>query len=120
MMINWNKIMFSINPIEQARLDGGEIWVWDGNKTPASFLKHFGHIWDTKFPVEKTFNMFSENINVLEFVSKYHLTVKGAILKDKDIVFIDALLKGFGDGLVSTLENTLLIDGDDLMARVLR
>ena len=31
MMMSANKIMFSIDPIEQAGLDGGEIWVWDGN-----------------------------------------------------------------------------------------
>lgn len=64
--------------------------------------------------------MFLENINVLEFVSKYYLIVKGVILKDKDIVFIDVLLKGFGDGLVFILENILFFDGDDLMVRVLR
>ena len=147
MMMSGNKIMFSIDPIEQAGLDGGEIWVWDGSQTPASFLKHGGHTWDTKFPVQKTFNTSSENINALESVGKYHLTIKpGILLKDKDMVSIDASLKefgdglvpidgagilseaivpldaslkGFGDGLVPTLENPLPLDGDDLIARAL-
>ena len=147
MMMSGNKIMFSIDPIEQAGLDGGEIWVWDGNQTPASFLKHGGHTWDTKFPVQKTFNTSSENINALESVGKYHLTIKpGILLKDKDMVSIDASLKEFGDGLVPidgagilseaivpldaslkrfgdslvpTLENPLPLDGDDLIARAL-
>ena len=147
MMMSGNKIMFSIDPIEQAGLDGGEIWVWDGSQTPASFLKHGGHTWDTKFPVQKTFNTSSENINALESVGKYHLTIKpGILLKDKDMVSIDASLKEFGDGLVPidgagilseaivpldaslkrfgdslvpTLENPLPLDGDDLIARAL-
>ncbi len=147
MMMSGNKIMFSIDPIEQAGLDGGEIWVWDGSQTPASFLKHGGHTWDTKFPVQKTFNTSSENINALESVGKYHLTIKpGILLKDKDMVSIDASLKEFGDGLVPidgagilseaivpldaslkrfedslvpTLENPLPLDGNDLIARAL-
>lgn len=91
--------------------------------------------------------MFLENINVLEFVGKYYLIIKfGIFLKDKDMVFIDVLLKEFGDGLVFIdgvgiffevivffdvllkrfgdslvfiLENFFFFDGDDLIVRVL-
>ena len=89
MMMSGNKIMFSIDPIEQAKVDGGEIWVWDGSQTPASFLKHGGHTWDTKFPVQKTFNTSSENINALESVAQYHLTIDPDILPGA-IVPVDA------------------------------
>jgi len=89
MMMSGNKIMFSIDPIEQADLDGGEIWVWDGSQTPASFLEHGGHTWDTKFPVQQTFDTSSENINALESVAQYHLTIDPDILPGA-IVPVDA------------------------------
>ena len=89
MMMSGNKIMFSIDPIEQAALDGGEIWVWDGSQTPASFLEHGGHTWDTKFPVQQTFDTSSENINALESVAQYDLTIDPDILPGA-IVPVDA------------------------------
>ena len=70
MMTSGERIMFSIDPIEGAGLDGGEIWVWDRNSgAPAQFLKHGGHLWDTAFNVRRTFGTATENINALEAIN---------------------------------------------------
>ncbi|NEQ61128.1 MAG: hypothetical protein F6K53_28385 [Moorea sp. SIO4A1] len=66
---NW--IMFSIDPIEEAGLDGGEIWVWERGSGSADFLKHGGHLWDTDFKVMETFGTASENVNALEAIGSY-------------------------------------------------
>ena len=68
MMMLGSELMFSIAPIDI--FDGGEIWVWDG-VTPggATFLNHGGHLWDTAFCVQCTFDTASENVNALEAVA---------------------------------------------------
>ncbi|NEQ82345.1 MAG: hypothetical protein F6K26_19445 [Moorea sp. SIO2I5] len=66
-----NLIMFSIDPIEEVGLDGGEIWVWQRGSGAAQFLKHGGHVWNTSFNVMKTFGTASENVNALEAIGSY-------------------------------------------------
>ena len=66
-----NLIMFSIDPIEEVGLDGGEIWVWERGSGSADFLKHGGHVWDTDFEVMETFGTASENVNALEAIANY-------------------------------------------------
>ncbi|MEL7038113.1 MAG: hypothetical protein AAFO04_21230 [Cyanobacteria bacterium J06592_8] len=69
-----NLIMFSIDPISEVGLDGGEIWVWDrASGNPANFLNHGGNLWDTNFDVMATFGTASENINSLEAVGQYYI-----------------------------------------------
>ena len=79
LMVNGNEILFSIAPIDldgggvtnnAGDIDGGEIFYWSGvNGQPASFLFHGGHLWDTAFEVQNTYNTPSENINALEAVA---------------------------------------------------
>ncbi len=66
--------MFSIAPVTTPGgplFDGGEIWVWDFG-TPAAFLEHGGHTWDTPHSAAGHFNLAlnakNENINALESV----------------------------------------------------
>ena len=65
-------IMFSIAPIISPTggtlFDGGEIWVWQFG-SPAQFLKHGGHVWDTAFSVRDTFLSEFENVDALEAAS---------------------------------------------------
>jgi hypothetical protein len=71
-------MMWSVRPITVAAdggspaitLDGGEIFVGDCLGTPAAFLTHGGHLWDTAFPVATTFGLGSENVNALEAVAR--------------------------------------------------
>ncbi|MEQ8211650.1 MAG: PEP-CTERM sorting domain-containing protein [Lacipirellulaceae bacterium] len=64
-------IMFSLAPIMDPTgaiiYDGGEIWTWEFG-SPAQFLDHGGHLWDTAFDVRGTFGSESENIDALEAV----------------------------------------------------
>ena len=79
LMVNGNEILFSIAPIDldgggitnnAGDIDGGEIFYWSGvNGQPASFLFHGGHLWDTAFGVQNTYDTPSENINALEAVA---------------------------------------------------
>ncbi|NEP90815.1 MAG: hypothetical protein F6K18_30635 [Okeania sp. SIO2C2] len=67
-------IMFSVDPISEVGLDGGEIWVWDrAAGGAASFLDHGGNTFDTGFDVMGTFGTASENINALEAVQQYYI-----------------------------------------------
>jgi hypothetical protein len=59
-------LLFSIAPAGQ--FDGGEVWLWSAG-SPAAFLNHGGHLWDTAFDVAGTFNLLSENVNALEAAS---------------------------------------------------
>ncbi len=89
-------IMFSIDPIEELGLDGGEIWVWDRDPgVPAGFLIHGGHIWNTDFEVKKTFGTASENVNALEAIGRYTIFDGGY-----DLVAVDPLKIPTGDGVV--------------------
>lgn len=64
-------ILFSVAPITGPNgsviYDGGEIWNWEFG-SPAQFLDHGGHLWDTAFDVMGTFGSVSENIDALEAV----------------------------------------------------
>jgi len=60
-----DSVLFSIEPL--APFDGGEIWVWSFG-SPATFLSHGGHLWNTAFNVKTAFGVDSENINALEAV----------------------------------------------------
>lgn len=71
MMTFGSNIMFSVDPIIDKGLDGGEIFVWDGVAASAIFLTHGGHIWDTTFDVMGTFGTATENINALEAVGTF-------------------------------------------------
>ena len=66
-----DSIMFTIAPVADAsgavRYDGGEIWVWE-HGSPAQFLKHGGHTWDTAFDVAGLLGVNTENIDALEAV----------------------------------------------------
>lgn len=66
LMVGVEGILFSIRPIPNAQLDGGEIWFWD-LVNPATFLVHGGRTWDTLNDV--TSLLGSENVDGLEAVS---------------------------------------------------
>ncbi|GGA23460.1 calcium-binding protein [Okeania sp. KiyG1] len=93
MMTSGDKIIFSIDPIEELGFDGGEIWFWDGDPSfnSASFLNHGGHVWDTDFDVMGTFDTVSENVNALESPHKYFLPE----LRADDVVLGDVVLGDF-------------------------
>jgi hypothetical protein len=68
LMMNGDSILFSIAPIA-GLYDGGEIWVWNGDRTAAAtFLKHGGHTWDTAFDIRGTYGLSNENVTVLEAI----------------------------------------------------
>lgn len=64
-----DSVMFSIAPIPNPEggdfYDGGEIWVWE-HGSPAEYLVHGGHRWDTAFDVQGTFRVNTENIDAIE------------------------------------------------------
>ncbi|MCA9235491.1 MAG: PEP-CTERM sorting domain-containing protein [Planctomycetales bacterium] len=65
-----DELLFSIDPITPAGIDGGEIMhlVNVGGTGVNSFLVHGGHKWDTAFDVAGTFGYAFEDIDALEAV----------------------------------------------------
>ncbi len=69
MMINGDDIMFSLEPVMQAGLDGGEIFTWRRGDVSAQYLVHGGRVWDTLNPVGAIFGVNTENIDAFEGIS---------------------------------------------------
>lgn len=82
MMMSESNLLFSLIPIDGNNdgnitpndptqdLDGGEIFVWNGQPGQiAQFLSHGEHLWNTNFDVMGTFGTTTENINALEAVA---------------------------------------------------
>ncbi len=65
-----DELLFSIDPIPQVGIDGGEIihMAITAAGMTASFLSHGGHLWDTAFDVRGKFGTEFEDIDVLEAV----------------------------------------------------
>jgi hypothetical protein len=69
LMVNGARIIFSVRPIPNFGIDGGEIWVWNGPGTAATFLNHGGHLWDTAHDVKGHFGVANENVQDIEAIS---------------------------------------------------
>jgi hypothetical protein len=66
-----DELLFSIDPIPQAGIDGGEILHMSFTAAGGIlgvFLSHGGHLWDTAFDVRGKFGTEFEDIDVLEAV----------------------------------------------------
>lgn len=65
-----DELLFSIDPIPQVGIDGGEIihLVVTAAGISGTFLSHGGHLWDTAFDVRGKFGTEFEDIDVLEAV----------------------------------------------------
>ncbi|MGE3243443.1 MAG: PEP-CTERM sorting domain-containing protein [Pirellulales bacterium] len=74
-MIFGKEVLFSIRPLQvpgtPLAFDGGEVFVYKNATTPAKYLDHGGHLWDTAFDVKGTFGVANENVDALEAAATF-------------------------------------------------